>query len=113
MLTFDHLREVNTERCEESFHPIEDWSLTDWGCAAAGEMGELCNSIKKIRRLETGAHWQPSDASLPLMQMAADEMADVVIYLDLLATRMGIDLGEAVKKKFNETSKKVGSTKNL
>jgi hypothetical protein len=34
-LTFSALRQVNVARCVESFHPIEEWSPTDWGCAAA------------------------------------------------------------------------------
>lgn len=40
--------------------------------------------------------------------MLADELADVVIYLDILAAQLGIDLGEAVMKKWNKTSEKVG-----
>lgn len=34
----------------------------------------------------------------------AHEMADIVIYLDLLAARMKIDLGAAVREKFNVVS---------
>ena len=41
--------------------------------------------------------------------MLADELADVVIYLDILAAQLGIDLGDAVMKKWNKTSEKVGA----
>lgn len=40
------------------------------------------------------------------MEDVADEMADAIISLDLLASEMGIDLGEAVARKFNRTSVK-------
>ena len=39
----------------------------------------------------------------------ADELADVVIYLDILASQLGIDLGKAVMAKWNRTSLKVGA----
>jgi NTP pyrophosphatase (non-canonical NTP hydrolase) len=59
----------------------------------AGECGEVCNLIKKLRRGE----------SVPLIEIG-DELADVVIYCDLLAARLKIDLGDAVVRKFNEVS---------
>jgi len=101
-LTFKQLRMANRTRCEGAFHPIEEWSPTDWACAAAGEMGELCNMIKKERR---GEH-----ADRLAM---AHEIADTVIYLDLLAERLGIDLGVAVREKFNIVSERVGSKVRL
>jgi NTP pyrophosphatase (non-canonical NTP hydrolase) len=50
--------------------------------------------------------------AIPL-QSVSDEIADVAIYLDLLAARLGINLEEAVVKKFNEVSEKIGSTYTL
>ena len=38
----------------------------------------------------------------------ADECADVLICLDKLARRKGVDLAEATIRKFNATSDKVG-----
>jgi NTP pyrophosphatase (non-canonical NTP hydrolase) len=49
-LSFGQLRAANVQRCETSFHPIEDWSLTDWLTALAGEVGEVAGVIKKHRR---------------------------------------------------------------
>ena len=41
------------------------------------------------------------------------EIADVVIYLDLLAQSYGIDLGTAVRRKFNVVSDRRGSEVTL
>jgi NTP pyrophosphatase (non-canonical NTP hydrolase) len=98
MLTFEELREQNVDRCAAVFHPLAHWSPTDWGCALAGEVGELCNLLKKERRGE----------GLDVIA-AADELADVVIYADLLAARLGINLSGAVVRKFNEVSRRRGS----
>lgn len=94
-LTFAELREVDVRRCEEAFHQVPEWSPTDWGCAIAGEVGEACNHLKKLRRGEC----------IPIKAIA-DELADAVIYIDLLASRLGIDLGAAIVDKFNEVSRR-------
>lgn len=101
-LTFAELRVANAERCVTTFHPIEDWSPLDWGAATAGELGEALNLIKKRRRGED----IPDHA-------IAFELADTVIYLDLLAERLGIDLGWAVREKFNVVSDRTASPVRL
>lgn len=90
---FSQLREANVTRCEKHFHKLNEWTATDWACALAGEVGELCNFIKKARRGQ----------KIP-QQEFAKEIADVQCYLDLLAASMGIDLAECVIQKFNEVS---------
>jgi NTP pyrophosphatase (non-canonical NTP hydrolase) len=73
----------------------------------AGEAGELCNVVKKLNRERDG---------LPGNRLTADELraelrkeiADVYLYLDLLAQREGIDMAEAIREKFNEVSEKNG-----
>lgn len=104
-LNFKTLRERNVQRSHEVFHPIDSWSITDWGCAVAGEAGELCNLLKKIKR-----------GDFPLFDMKkeiAGEIADVVIYLDLLAERCGISLEDAIRDKFNAISEKKKSKVKL
>lgn len=101
-LNFKKLRKVNLKRCEQSFHPLHDWSGTDWACAVAGEVGEACNIIKKFKR---GDYVTLSDLE--------SEIADIIIYVDLLAAFYGIDLSECVKDKFNEVSDRVGSNIKL
>jgi NTP pyrophosphatase (non-canonical NTP hydrolase) len=106
------LREASVKRCEQSFTTCRDWTPADWSNAMAGEAGELlelllpmitrtntiCNLTKKIQRGD----------DLPLEEVGK-EIADVVIYADLLSHRLGIDLSDAIRKKFDEVSARVGS----
>jgi NTP pyrophosphatase (non-canonical NTP hydrolase) len=106
-LSFDQLRITNVLRCEDVFHPVDSWTPSDWATAMAGECGEACNEVKKLRRLD-GADDQldtPAEREI-LKDKLAKELADLVIYADLLAARMDIDLGQAVIDKFNEVSEK-------
>jgi NTP pyrophosphatase (non-canonical NTP hydrolase) len=123
-LAFDELRKANTQRCNERFHPVEEWTPSDWGNAMAGEFGEVaselsdlfilsmqffsklkaCDTIKKmLRQMEGDARYEELKKKLAL------ELADVVIYADLLSVGLGIDLGESVRNKFNEVSVKRNS----
>jgi NTP pyrophosphatase (non-canonical NTP hydrolase) len=118
MLTFIELKAMNFARCEEKYHPITDWSPTDWACAIGGECGEALNFVKKLRRLtgptdKTTLGRIQNDSVKELIDNIGKELADVVIYADLLATRLGLSLGECVANKFNETSEKIGSTRML
>ncbi len=100
------LREMNLDRCRNAFrHDLTDWSVMEWGCAIGGEAGELLNILKKIRREEQnlGGSRVPGDSKAAV----AKEIADIVIYCDLLAARMGIDLQKAITEKFDETSQSV------
>lgn len=104
-LTFERLSLVNATRCEAAFHQINDWSPTDWACAMGGECGEALNKVKKLRRLD-GADFQLDVRGQreKLKQEILDELADTIIYADLLATRLGGGLEEAIIRKFNEVS---------
>jgi len=113
-LTFAELNRANSLRCQQSYHPIYRWSPTDWACALAGEVGEACNLIKKLRRLDDAGPWlDTSEARSALELEIADELADAQMYLDLLAERLGISLEIAVRQKFNRTSDQIGSTVRL
>lgn len=97
-MTFAELRVANVRRCEQSFHPLDDWNALEWAGAASGEVGEAANLCKKRRRGE------PVDAN-----DIGDEIADAVIYLDLLAARLQLSLEDCVRRKFNVVSDRVGS----
>ena len=111
-LTFKKLNEINTNRCETSFHRIDEWSLTDWGCSAAGEMGEVCNKIKKLRK-QNMPNYPLVDEQVDIKIDIGYEIADVVIYLDLLCSRLGLKLEDVIREKFNITSNYIGSNLRL
>jgi len=95
-LSFAELREKNVKRCKEVFKTCDDWSLADWMNATLGELGELANILKKVKR---------GDFTLEsVKEEIAKEIADVATYLDLLAANAGVDLGSAIVQKFNEVS---------
>lgn len=110
-LNFQALRNANTVRCEQVFHPVKDWSALEWAGAMCGEAGEAANLAKKIKRFETNTNTAKDPATIEeCRSLLAGEIADVIIYADLLAAREGIELGPCVREKFNEVSRRMGST---
>jgi NTP pyrophosphatase (non-canonical NTP hydrolase) len=105
-LTFAAFREANKARCLK-WHPagIKSWSPSDWLTAVTGELGELASLLKMRNRERDGL---PGNKFSPTDKMVADELADVLTYLDLLAEVLGVDLGIAAATKFNEVSERVG-----
>jgi NTP pyrophosphatase (non-canonical NTP hydrolase) len=109
-LTFNTLRRANIARlpmfrdnkgliCHKE-KDGSDWSPAQWLQAVVGELGEYANLRKKVERGDfTFEEAKP---------MLADELADVIIYLDILAEQLGIDLSMAVMHKWNKTAIKVG-----
>jgi NTP pyrophosphatase (non-canonical NTP hydrolase) len=110
-LSFATLREANKRRLPEfknrrgepahSEADGSDWCLAQWCNAVCGELGEAANLIKKIERGDMTLDEARDDL--------ADELADVVTYLDLLAFRAGVNLGKAVQSKFNRVSERVNA----
>lgn len=102
LLTFDELRVSNDKRARiwnASVPPPLSFCMME----LAGEAGEACNVAKKLARHEMGMPGGSED-----IDALADELADVVICTDLAASRAGIDLGLAVARKVNRTSRKHG-----
>lgn len=124
-LSFDIMREANATRLPLfrnanglAYHAPDgsDWSLAEWVNATSGEGGELgevvlvsailttlgrvANVAKKVKRGDYSAD--------SVREKVSKELADVVLYCDLLAARWGIDLGESVLLKFNEVSMRIG-----
>lgn len=97
-----------------------DWSLAEWSNAIAGEVGELveafeayqnvaklstaagrlCNYTKKILRKDYEVR--------ELKENLAGECADVIIYTIITAMQADIDIEEALIKKFNAVSDRIG-----
>lgn len=55
-----------------------------WGVELAGEVGEACNIIKKLERERIGLR-----GSRATLHDLADELADVIICVDLIACHIG------------------------
>jgi NTP pyrophosphatase (non-canonical NTP hydrolase) len=112
-LTFEQLRSANLTRCARWHRGgLSEWSLSDWGVATAGEMGEALNVVKKLNRERDGIAGNSASVE-ELREQLADELADVAIYLDIMAASEGIDLAGAIARKFNRTSVKVGFPERL
>lgn len=109
-VSLEDLRFINVVRSREGFgHDLKSWSSLEWAGAAAGEMGEAANVAKKIARVEGGLVFRKGEGDLEqLREKLGDEIADTIIYLDLLAAREGINLSEAIVRKFNRTSEEHG-----
>lgn len=97
VLTFTELRfftSMSTEMnlWDDSPHYLE---------AIVAELGQFANTRKKVNRND-----------FPLDKVRGDlaaRLARTMAYLDLVASLFSIDLGDAIEKKWNATSKKIGS----
>jgi len=128
-LDLENLRAANLNRLAEgSFarggvkhNALDDWTPEQWFLAMVGELGEWANLQKKFNRgdfvVDYTQGFDVREKTLARYQDAVqariDEIADVVIYLDLLAARLDIDLSQAVASKFNRKSIEVGSIVRL
>lgn len=104
-LGFRYVTRANIERAL-LWHKggLDEWSISDWAVAAAGEMGEVCDAIKKLNRARDGIE----GTRTATVEDVGDEIADTFLYLNLLAARLGLDLADLVEKKFNEVSRREG-----
>lgn len=116
-LTFEGLTIVNVARAQR-WHPgfpeQDDWTGGDWAAAMAGEAGEACNVVKKLRRVETAKQGRVTEQDTgELVEKLALELADLIIYADLLAAKYGVDLPRAIRAKFNSVSLQFGFPERL
>lgn len=108
--TFAEFQSMNIERCRKAFPMCDDWSLNDWAVALAGEVGELCNLLKKDRRKLASDERYILDGEYHELARAnvLSELADVMTYADLMMSQLSADTAEEVLGKFNEVSRRVG-----
>ena len=95
-LTFKRFHKVNVRRSKADIKHSRQWSAMEWGCALSGEVGELCNYLKKQSRGD----------NIPKKALA-HEIGDIMTYLSLLADNLGIET--AIIDKFNIVSRRWGS----
>lgn len=109
-LTFADFAAANRARCESALgfnHEIDSWSLSDWFTAVLGELGEAANVAKKLNRVRDGIPGNKlSEAEL--RKCLRLEVADVYIYLDLLAQHAGFTIEDAVRAAFDAKSVEIG-----
>jgi NTP pyrophosphatase (non-canonical NTP hydrolase) len=101
-LTFRHFHAVNTARAHADIKHSHSWIPLAWGGALAGEVGELCNYLKKMAR-----------GDKIKKQALAHEIGDIMTYLSLLSDQLDIDMEAAIIEKFNIVSKRWGSKYKL
>jgi hypothetical protein len=134
------ISKINRARCERWHSGGEEWSAADWSNALGGESGELAlaglealqailtlagktgvlqNTIKKVRRHETsvdrratGQSYNTPELSV-LLSRVKDEIADIFLYLDLVANNFDLELEECIFPKFNRVSKAQGFPERL
>ena len=93
----DRMRQFASDRDWGRFHDPKSVIL-----ALVGEIGELAELFQWLpaadaRRLTEGE---------PLRTRAGEEMADVLLYLVLLADVLGIDLGAAAQAKMDDSERR-------
>jgi NTP pyrophosphatase (non-canonical NTP hydrolase) len=101
-LTFRRFHRVNVTRSKADVKHSNSWTPMEWGCALSGEVGELCNFLKKLRRGD----------KIPKKALA-HEIGDIMTYLSLLSDNLDIDMESAIIEKFNIVSKRWGSKYKL
>lgn len=79
------------------------------GLELAGEVGELCNLLKKLHRHRVGIagnrHLDPLEEDR-LLSAIEEELGDALTTLDLVAMDLGVDLASAFAAKFNRVSER-------
>lgn len=113
--TFTALREANIARLPRFKNKLgepahsqpdgSDWALSTWCNAVLGELGELANLIKKVERGDLTLEAARNDLRF--------ECADVLTYLDILAFRLGVDLGFAYRVGYDAHDAKLALEGNL
>ena len=106
-MDLQELRDANEKRHVEWANGAEI-PLSFRGLELAGEAGEVCNELKKIERTRLGMVGGKVGT-----QDLQEELADVIVCVDLIAMDLGIDLGAVLRAKFNKTSEKYGLVTRL
>jgi NTP pyrophosphatase (non-canonical NTP hydrolase) len=104
------LRNKSVERAKTGFKCYDNQPLTYWTTAIAGEVGELCNMVKKMQRVKMGGvdDGRSYAAKDITREMIEEEIGGIAIYLDLIASLYDINLSDAIVNTFNSKSEKYG-----
>lgn len=98
-ITLAQLRAANILRQKEWIPVGTDLGPLFKAIELGGEIGEAQNCVKKLEREKLGVA-----GSRTTLDKLAEELADGLLCIDLLAEYYGIDLDAALMTKFNRTS---------
>ncbi len=90
----------NNDRLWPEWRDVPHWY---WVLCISGEAGELANKLKKIFRAEWG--WRGKTAKFDDL---VEELADIQIYLYLLAGKLSINLEKETQKKIGIVNDRFG-----
>lgn len=102
MTDFLHQLAVAIQNRNAEWDPDSKLTAMFFALELAGEVGEVCNKIKKLEREALGLR-----GSRVTHRELEDEIGDALICLSLLANCYGINLEFVTTRKFNETSAKL------
>lgn len=107
-LTFEDFQKLNLDRQALGFPSSVEWTMGDWALALSGEVGELCNYLKKVRRGDSVYSLDPkSPFAKATRRFLLAELADIITYADLMMSKLDADTGEELIRKFDEVSARV------
>jgi len=107
-LTFEELRAANRLRIREVFGARPKCSPCHWMTALQAELGDVAYLIRKQERCD------PDESGPGLAPVTIQHaLAATMIRLDQLAERLDVDLGDAVRARFNALSEERGSVVRL
>ena len=109
---FSKLNRERSEATDGFNHRLDAWTTAEWFTAVMGELGEAANVAKKLLRVRDGL---PGNTETPdeLRVKLVRELADTLIYLDLLTQSLGFTLSDIVPAVFDAKSAKIGYSKRL
>jgi NTP pyrophosphatase (non-canonical NTP hydrolase) len=107
-LNLKQLRRQSVIRAIKGFKTYRNVPITYWTTALAGEVGELCNMVKKMERVSYGGIDAGSSYTAATIdkKMLEEEIGGILIYLDLLSSLLDISLEDATINTFNSKSEK-------
>lgn len=100
--TLHEFSNLNSDRNKSVFTECADFTPNDFALAATGPVGYIGHLLSKRERGDDITNGE-----------IFEEIADALIYLDLLCTSLNGDLAVVLARKFNQTSKKVGCNHKL
>jgi NTP pyrophosphatase (non-canonical NTP hydrolase) len=101
-MTFYEFQQLNERRENEAnkYEKCRSWGLNNFVLALVGEAGELANLVKKIER---------GDFTLDEVRgEVSKELADIITYADLIYTKLGLNTGIELMRKFQEINERIG-----